>query len=792
MASSSFSVDGLISGMNTTAMIDQLMQLESRPLLALQTKQAQIQQRTAALNDLKTKVASLQTSIYSLTLDSYTNAKSATTNTLSTSPNVLIASAGSTAANGSFNVTVSRLATATKVSSSNSIGVGLNPAAKLADAGFSLTPSTGTITIKGTSAAVINIDADTVLSDGVDAAGSNTILAKINNAGIGITASVVNDSDGHPNLLQLSTAAGVKLQIGSGADTSNFLTAANLLDAQVVGDTSAWVKSGAIGAGLVGSTSITINGVTTITRATDIANSAADNAASIAADINNTANSTVTATGNDDGTITLTQKNSGASYKIDVTAAGTGTGLGVGQTANGSDRITSLTRLAGARTSEALTGARLATPIAGLDVDGNGEMKINGVVISYNQADSINTVISRINSSTAGVVASYDALTDKLRFTAAGTGQKSIALEDSKGNFLAATGLLNTEQTLGENALYSIDSVNNGQQLSSASNTVTNIVPGVTLNFQSVSATPVKVTIGQDTSKTIGAIKDFVTKYNAVITQIKEQTAYNSDTKEGGVLLGDSTVRLIDSTLRSMLSGRAFGASGKYQSLADMGVTTGRVGTAVGSGYALQIDETKLNTALTENPAAVAAVLNSFSNTASLTATAGGVESISGSPASNHYSGYYKVTTTTDPANNVKVQFFNSDGTARDALTGTIAAGATNSTLIPGVTLKMKAVLEAGEQTINVMVKAKGIATSLNDYLKDLTSSSGLFANRQESADEETKKLNAQMTDMQARIDAKREALQAKFARMEATLGQLKVQSSALSSQLAGLSSSSV
>lgn len=54
------------------------------------------------------------------------------------------------------------------------------------------------------------------------------IIGLINTAGIGVTASLVNDASGRPNILQLSS--GAPIQLGQGSDTSNFLHAAHLLE----------------------------------------------------------------------------------------------------------------------------------------------------------------------------------------------------------------------------------------------------------------------------------------------------------------------------------------------------------------------------------------------------------------------------------------------------------------------------------------------------------------------------------------------------------------------------------
>jgi len=61
VATSSMGIDGLISGLNTTDLINQLMSVESGPQTLLKTKQSDTQKFVAALQSLNTKVASLGT-----------------------------------------------------------------------------------------------------------------------------------------------------------------------------------------------------------------------------------------------------------------------------------------------------------------------------------------------------------------------------------------------------------------------------------------------------------------------------------------------------------------------------------------------------------------------------------------------------------------------------------------------------------------------------------------------------------------------------------------------------------
>ncbi|WP_263732459.1 flagellar filament capping protein FliD [Cellulomonas sp. SG140] len=61
MATSSMGIDGLVSGLNTTDLINQLMSVESGPQTLLKTQQSDTQTFVAALQSLNTKVASLGT-----------------------------------------------------------------------------------------------------------------------------------------------------------------------------------------------------------------------------------------------------------------------------------------------------------------------------------------------------------------------------------------------------------------------------------------------------------------------------------------------------------------------------------------------------------------------------------------------------------------------------------------------------------------------------------------------------------------------------------------------------------
>ena len=72
-------------------------------------------------------------------------------------------------------------------------------------------------------------------------------------------------------------------------------------------------------------------------------------------------------------------------------------------------------------------------------IDASGTFDINGITISYDAAaDSLTDVMNRINSSNAGVSATFDVATDKVTLTRTETGPATIAVSDTTGNFLEA------------------------------------------------------------------------------------------------------------------------------------------------------------------------------------------------------------------------------------------------------------------------------------------------------------------------------------------------------------------
>ena len=144
----------------------------------------------------------------------------------------------------------------------------------------------------------------------------------------------------------------------------------------------------------------------------------------------------------------------------------------------------------------------------------------------------------------------------------------------------------------------------NGLEVTSASNTFTNTLKGLTINAKKAQpGTLVDLAVGQSNDDLVKGVSAFVKGYNDFLGAVKEVASYNPATKTGGPLLGDAAVQGATSMLRSELSRFVQGLTGSYRSLGDIGVRVQKDGT-------LNLDNKQLTTALTANRDAVAAVFS--------------------------------------------------------------------------------------------------------------------------------------------------------------------------------------
>ncbi len=150
-------------------------------------------------------------------------------------------------------------------------------------------------------------------------------------------------------------------------------------------------------------------------------------------------------------------------------------------------------------------------------------------------------------------------------------------------------GTQNLTQTLAaQNAQLTV----NGIAITSASNTVSEAIQGVTLTLKNVTSTPASLTVARDATAIKTAASVFVDAYNALASQIKSRSAYGTTTNPGGALAGDGTLRLMQDQLRGIFMTPATG--GTLTSLAQVGIAIQKDGS-------LALDSSKLDSAVSTN-----------------------------------------------------------------------------------------------------------------------------------------------------------------------------------------------
>ncbi len=164
----------------------------------------------------------------------------------------------------------------------------------------------------------------------------------------------------------------------------------------------------------------------------------------------------------------------------------------------------------------------------------------------------------------------------------------------------------------------------------SQNDTMTDAVPGVTLTLNGVTPTnsPVTITTGQpapNTQSIVQAVQQFVNDYNSAIQGI--QSAINTPPPSesnssqasaySGSLFGDPQLEDMLTNIRSALDTADPTLTSGYQSLAELGISTGSSnGSASASSTdgLLSINTATLTTAVEQNPGAVQAALQSWSS----------------------------------------------------------------------------------------------------------------------------------------------------------------------------------
>lgn len=229
--------------------------------------------------------------------------------------------------------------------------------------------------------------------------------------------------------------------------------------------------------------------------------------------------------------------------------------------------------------------------------------------ITVEATDTLASLRDKINAAGGTVTASIltDASGARLMLRSKETGAANAFLVSSTGGG-ALDGLTWNPQTATGGATLAQAAANavayiNDIPVSSPSNTMNDVVDGVTLTFNNTTLTPMTVNVTADAAAMKKTLQDFASAYSDLAKLIASDTKYDATSKKAGLLQGDSAIVGLQSRLRSML-GASSGASSVFGRLSDIGFEMQQDGS-------LTANAAKLDKALANLPELERAFANS-------------------------------------------------------------------------------------------------------------------------------------------------------------------------------------
>lgn len=226
---------------------------------------------------------------------------------------------------------------------------------------------------------------------------------------------------------------------------------------------------------------------------------------------------------------------------------------------------------------------------------------------------SLASVVSGINTAKIGVTATAVQVEPgkyKLQLESTTTGADTdISVDDGAGGNPFASSTLGSVGQLraGADAKLQVGGPS-GYTVTRSSNTISDLLAGVTMTLTKADpATSVTVDVAADAEGLADRVGKLVDTLNAALGEMKSTTAYNAETKKGGVLLGESLVRRLRGDLVLAATDEVPGAALNSPSAA---------GLSVKADGTLGFDRAKFLDAYAKDPGAVEDVVGSGTGSA--------------------------------------------------------------------------------------------------------------------------------------------------------------------------------
>ena len=328
----------------------------------------------------------------------------------------------------------------------------------------------------------------------------------------------------------------------------------------------------------------------------------------------------------------------------------------------------------------------------------------------------------------------------------------------------------------------------NGVAISRATNTISDLVTGttITLNEKQADGVNTNVSVTQDLSGIKDNLTSLVAKYNELVSNLKESTRYDSETKQAGTFQSTSQIK----NLASALTKQILSLDEEGRSIVDYGVTLDEKGI-------LKFDANIFNAKI----AGKTADLESFFRGITTLSATNYTSSAISSNALNFSSGDMSI-------NGTEILFSTAGGNATTnalALKNAInAAGLTGieatidadnkiqlsssagyDIVITGDSTKLSSVGFAATSTISKSTVQDGFFTKFDDLLKSYASgTSSIFGIFNIQLETEKTSLTKQKTNNVKKLDDKYSAMATKFAAYDSIISKLNTQFETLSQQI--------
>lgn len=270
-----------------------------------------------------------------------------------------------------------------------------------------------------------------------------------------------------------------------------------------------------------------------------------------------------------------------------------------------------------------------------INIDLNETSTFTSIINQFNSDAEMSTVavMSAVNVSSIPGSPSYRLVISSLN---EGTEKGTISVS-GRGNGIIVEGVLDpatwSEQPAAD---AQIDIAGIGNNIVRPSNSITDIIPGVTLSLQKQSVTPVTISVQNDAASSRAKIEDFVGAWNDVVSFLNEQNTVQRE--EDGknvtnvfaplskVRVDEGAMSAVRSVLASTRLSLGINDDGLEESLvmASIGLKTNQNGSITFTPATTPGGPPSFNDLLAQQPEAVNTLLKRFADT--LSATSGTID----------------------------------------------------------------------------------------------------------------------------------------------------------------------